>query len=342
MGGMVGPRLSLRLFANHGLAVPRVYRAWYLGPRVSSSNAQCRRRIASSAYRQQSHSSRETDQQAAPYLANEPLSFPCLDVIETRTKDLQERSLKGPKRRAETTVREADAPSRSPSELTGPEPLYTTGAHKKFHSPEPILLDWGGVLPSFEIAYETWGEVNGDASNAILLHTGLSASSHAASTPDNPLPGWWEQYIGPGRALDTDKYHIICTNVLGGCYGSTGPSSVNALAAQQDKDRSGHTDVRYATSFPIMTMQDMVRAQFRLIDHLGIKKLYASVGGSMGGMQSLTAAVLEPDRVGKLVSISGCARSHPYSIAMRHTQRQGMSLRDHRVLSLLTRCSSDE
>lgn len=174
-----------------------------------------------------------------------------------------------------------------------------------------MLLDWGGILPEFDIAYETWGQLNADKSNAILLHTGLSASSHAHSTETNPKPGWWEKFIGPGAPLNTDKYFVICTNVIGGCYGSTGPSSIDPSDGK-----------RYATRFPILTIEDMVRAQFRLLDSLGIKKLYASVGSSMGGMQSLAAGVLFPDRVGKIVSISGCARSHPYSIAMRHTQRQ--------------------
>lgn len=167
------------------------------------------------------------------------------------------------------------------------------------------------MLPEFDVAYETWGQLNSDKTNAILLHTGLSASSHAHSTASNPKPGWWEKFIGPGRPLDTDQYFVICTNVIGGCYGSTGPSSIDPSDGQ-----------RYATRFPILTIEDMVRVQFRLLDSLGIKKLYASVGSSMGGMQSLAAGVLFPDRVGKIVSISGCARSHPYSIAMRHTQRQ--------------------
>ena len=125
------------------------------------------------------------------------------------------------------------------------------------------------------------------------------------------MPGWWEKFIGPGAPLDTDKYHIICTNVIGGCYGSTGPGSIDPGNGE-----------RYATRFPILTMEDMVRAQFRLLDGLGITRLYASVGSSMGGMQSLAAGVLFPDRVGRVASISGCARSHPYSVAMRHTQRQ--------------------
>lgn len=173
------------------------------------------------------------------------------------------------------------------------------------------MLDWGGVLPSFDVAWEAWGTLNADRSNAILLHTGLSASSHAHSTAANPKPGWWEKFIGPGAPLDTNKYFIICTNVLGGCYGSTGPSSKDPVSGK-----------RYATSFPILTMSDMVRAQFRLLDSMGINKLYASVGCSMGGMQSLAAGILFPERVARITSISGCARSHPYSIAMRHTQRQ--------------------
>lgn len=221
---------------------------------------------------------------------NPKMAFPCLDSVESRTRQLEARR-----------------------SARGPEPSYTTGAHDSFHELSPMLLDYGGVLPEFTIAYETWGTLNAHKTNAILLHTGLSASSHAHSTPLNPRTGWWEKFIGPGRALDTDKYFVICTNVLGGCYGSTGPSSIDPANGQH-----------YATSFPILTINDMVRAQFRLLDGLGIEKLYASVGSSMGGMQSLAAGVMFPDRIQRIISISGCARSHPYSIAMRHTQRQGV------------------
>ncbi|KAL4905430.1 hypothetical protein BDW74DRAFT_16924 [Aspergillus multicolor] len=220
--------------------------------------------------------------------SNPALSFPCLDAQEAKSALLSARSLG-----------------------SGPEPSYTAGHHERFHSDEPLLLDWGGLLPEFDIAYETWGQLNTNKDNVILLHTGLSASSHAHSTEANSKPGWWEKFIGPGKTLDTDKYFVICTNVLGGCYGSTGPSTVDPSDGK-----------KYATRFPILTIEDMVRAQFRLLDHLGVQKLYASVGSSMGGMQSLAAGVLFPERVGKIVSISGCARSHPYSIAMRHTQRQ--------------------
>ncbi|KAI8917433.1 Alpha/Beta hydrolase protein, partial [Entophlyctis helioformis] len=116
---------------------------------------------------------------------------------------------------------------------------------------------------------------------------------------------------GPGRSIDTDKYHVICTNVIGGCYGSTGPRSIDPADGKP-----------YATRFPVLTIFDMVRAQFKMLDAMGITRLHASVGSSMGGMQSLAAAAMFPERVGKLITISAAARSHPYSIAMRYAQRQ--------------------
>jgi homoserine O-acetyltransferase len=243
---------------------------------------QGRRRVQTAASAQREQESEVFDS------TNPALSFPCLDAVESRSASLSRRS------------------------LSGPEPSYTSGKTQDFHSKKPLLLDWGGILPEFNIAYETWGQLNKEKGNVILLHTGLSASSHAHSTKANPQPGWWEKFIGPGKPLDTDQYYVICTNVIGGCYGSTGPSSIDPANGE-----------RYATRFPILTMEDMVRAQFRLLDALEIGKLYASVGSSMGGMQSLAAGVLFPERVSRVVSISGCARSHPYSIAMRHTQRQG-------------------
>ncbi|CDW99490.1 hypothetical protein [Sporisorium scitamineum] len=210
----------------------------------------------------------------------------------------------------------SEDPTASQSEVdeSGPEPSYTkvVSGYRVYHHPHPFRLDYGGELPQFDLAYETWGQLNADKSNAILLHTGLSASSHAASTPSNPAKGWWEDFVGPNKPLDTNRFFVICTNVLGGCYGSTGPSSPHPL------DPSG---AAYATRFPILSIFDMVRAQFMLLDHLGIQKLYASVGSSMGGMQSIAAAHLERDRVARLISISGCARSAPASIALRYAQR---------------------
>ncbi|ODV85771.1 hypothetical protein CANARDRAFT_140731 [[Candida] arabinofermentans NRRL YB-2248] len=220
--------------------------------------------------------------------SNPQMSFPCLEKLEKRSLSLVE---------------------------NGPEPAYskiTKDNVEIFHSKDPIFLDYGGYLPEFQVAYETWGKLNSDRSNAILIHTGLSASSHAHSTEKNPKKGWWENFIGPGLYLDTNQYFVICTNVIGGCYGSTGPSSTDPSDG-----------VKYATRFPILSVNDMVRAQHRLIkEHLRIDKLHASMGSSMGGMQSLAYAHEFTDEVEKIISISGCAKSHPYSIAMRHCQRQ--------------------
>ncbi|OLY78079.1 putative serine-O-acetyltransferase cys2 [Smittium mucronatum] len=219
---------------------------------------------------------------------NTKMEFPCIERLESREQELSQKK-------------------------DVSEELYLDIVHgyEVFRHNKPFPLSHGGILPSIKIAYETWGTLNSDGSNAILLHTGLSASSHAKSHPKNTKPGWWEDFIGPGLSIDTNKYFVICTNVIGGCYGSTGPSSINEL-----------TGKRYASSFPILTVNDMVRAQFLLLDHLKINKLHASVGSSMGGMQSLAAASISPERVGRLVSISACALSHPYSIALRFAQRQ--------------------
>ncbi|KAI8318589.1 homoserine O-acetyltransferase [Martensiomyces pterosporus] len=222
-----------------------------------------------------------------PRSANPPMEFPCIDKIESRQRDLS----------------------------AGPEPTYekvVTG-YELFTHKRPFVCDHGGLLSEISIAYETWGKLNADKSNVILIHTGLSGSSHAHSHAKNTNPGWWEKFIGPGLAIDTDKFFVICTNVIGGCYGSTGPGSIDSA-----------TGKRYATTFPLLTVNDMVRAQFHLIDSLGIDKLYASVGASMGGMQSLCAAALHSERVGRLITISACARSHPYSIALRFAQRQAL------------------
>ncbi|MBW0523214.1 hypothetical protein O181_062929 [Austropuccinia psidii MF-1] len=210
----------------------------------------------------------------------------------------------------------ANRPPNSPSEHVpeGPEPIYSKliSGYQLYHHPTSFPLDYGQSLPRFELAYETWGTLAANKDNVILLHTGLSASSHAKSHLHNHNPGWWEKFIGHGHGypIDLDRYFLICTNVLGSCYGSTGPSSIDPI-----------TGLQYGIHFPILSMFDIVRAQFKLLDHLGIDRLYASVGGSMGGMQSIAAAWLEPQRVRKVVSISGCGRSHPSSIAFRYAQR---------------------
>lgn len=193
------------------------------------------------------------------------------------------------------------------------EPSYATGdltGYREFHQKYPFQLSTGASLPELKVAYETWGELNADRDNAILLQTGMSASSHACSHAHNSQKGWWEDFIGPGKTLDTNLFHIICTNNLGGCYGSTGPSSINPADGKP-----------YGSRFPRFEIVDQVTAQFGLLDHLGIQKLHACVGSSLGGMQSVCAAATFPERVGKFVSISACAKSFPGTIAFRHAQR---------------------
>jgi homoserine O-acetyltransferase len=169
--------------------------------------------------------------------------------------------------------------------------MYQTYTHDG-----PLPLTYAPPLPSFTIAYETWGTLNADRSNAILLHTGLSASSHAAATEANPAPGWWEKFIGPGKALDTNKYFVVCCNALGGCYGSTGPASVIPAGSGIE----GEGVERWASRFPVISIFDMVNASFKVLDNLGIDRLYASVGASMGGMLSIASGHLYPERVRRI------------------------------------------
>lgn len=248
-------------------------------------------------------------------------SFPCVEAHSARASKiaaanahLQNKELGGSDKKSTLSLHSSFRKT-SPSS-SGPEPSYARpnpSSYQLFSEQRPLDLVYSPSLPSLDVAYETWGELSPSKDNAILLFTGLSASSHAAPTPANPTPGWWGNFIGPKKALDTEQFFIICANVLGGCYGSTGPSSINPDTGQP-----------YATYFPIISIFDMVNAQFRLLDHLGIKKLYASVGSSMGAMQSLAAGWLFPHRAGKVVSISGTARSSPSSIAMRFAQRSGI------------------
>lgn len=186
--------------------------------------------------------------------------------------------------------------------------MEVSGA-RRFDHDQPFRFEHGGELPRFHLAYETWGTLNEARDNAILLHTGLSGSSHARSHADNPEAGWWEGFIGPGLALDTDKHFVICSNVLGGCFGSTGPRS---------PDSHGRP---WAMRFPILTIKDMVRAQLLLLDHLGVDRLHAAVGSSLGGMQALALAAEAPERVGRIASISAAVRCYPLAIAMRFAQR---------------------
>lgn len=276
------------------------------------------RQTAVAQQQQPSTCSPSSSTEARPNGSNPAMSFPCVDQNEIRTaRLLRERSQAQQGSSSSPSVDLPNLPAPPPSDPeAGPEPAYSNivSGYQLYHHEAPFPLDYGGHLPSFSLAYETWGTLNSDKSNVVLIHTGLSASSHAHSTEANPAEGWWEKFIGSGKAIDTDRFFVICTNVLGGCYGSTGPSSLDPSDGQP-----------YATRFPVLSIFDMVRAQFELLTHLGVQKLYASVGSSMGGMQSVAAAYVEPERVGKVVSISATARSSPSSIAMRHAQRSGES-----------------
>lgn len=185
---------------------------------------------------------------------------------------------------------------------------------KKFTIEEDLKLTSGKVLSGVSLAYETYGELNSGKTNAILICHALTGDAHAAGWHRGAdKPGWWEMLIGPGKALDTDKYFIICSNVLGGCKGSTGPSSIDSKTGKE-----------YALDFPIITIEDMVNAQYKLIEYLGIDKLLCIIGGSMGGMQTLQWAVSYPDMMKKIIVIAATARSSPQQIAFNEVGRQSI------------------
>ena len=179
---------------------------------------------------------------------------------------------------------------------------------------DSLTLDSGVVISPIDVAYETYGELNEVRSNAILVLHAFSLDAHAAFISRNDgKPGWWDNMIGPGKAFDTDRYFVICSNVLGGCRGTTGPSSANPS-----------TGCPYSMSFPAITIADMVRTQAMLIDHLGIHRLLTVSGGSMGAMQALEWAVAYPDRVASAIPIAGTARHSAQQIAFNEVGRQAI------------------
>jgi homoserine O-acetyltransferase len=183
-----------------------------------------------------------------------------------------------------------------------------------FDAPEDILaLDGGQTLASYTVAYQTWGQLNADRSNAILIFHALSGDSHVSGEHEDGRTGWWDLMVGPDRAFDTDRYFIICANVLGGCKGSTGPSSLNPA-----------TDRPYAMEFPVVTLHDMIRAQRPLLDLLGIGKLLAVTGGSMGGMLALAFAQLYPEMVERAVIMASAAAQHAQAIAWNKIGRRAI------------------
>jgi homoserine O-acetyltransferase len=176
---------------------------------------------------------------------------------------------------------------------------------------QPFEMRRGGALQGVEIAYETWGDMAFCYDNAILIFTGLSPSAHAASSTEDPSPGWWEDMIGPGRPIDTRRFFVICVNSLGSPFGSTSPASINPL--------TGH---RYRLTFPVLTVEDIAKAGHEVAKALGVKKLAAVIGPSLGGMTVLAYCALFPDSARSVVSISASARSAPFAIAMRSLQRE--------------------
>jgi homoserine O-acetyltransferase/O-succinyltransferase len=174
--------------------------------------------------------------------------------------------------------------------------------------PDELVLETGKQLGPISIAYETFGTLDKEKDNAILVFHALSGDSHVSGDG-----GWWNILIGPGKSIDTDKYFVICSNVIGGCSGSTGPSSINP-----------ETSEPYAMDFPIITIRDMVNAQVKLIDHLGIPKLLGCIGGSMGGMQALEWAISYPDRVQSVIAVATAIELPPQGIAFDEVGRQAI------------------
>ena len=179
--------------------------------------------------------------------------------------------------------------------------------------PQPLSLDGGDVLDDATIAFETYGDLADDKSNAILLCHALTGDQFVAGAhPVTGKPGWWTRMVGPGKPIDTDRFHVICANVIGSCMGSTGPAS------PQSDGRA------FAMDFPVITIRDMVRAQMALLDMLGIARLHAVVGGSMGGMQALSLAANWPERTARVLAIATTSRHSAQNIAFHELGRQAI------------------
>jgi len=208
---------------------------------------------------------------------------------------------------------------------TGLEPTLASGADARASAadarryaalPDPFRMWRGESLHGARIAYETWGSLAPARDNAILLFTGLSPSAHAASSPADPSQGWWEGMIGPRRAIDTERYHVICINSLGSCFGSTGPASIDPA-----------TGAAYRVSFPDLSVEDIARAGFETLQSLGIDCAHTIIGPSLGGMVVLAYLAQFPGAARGAISISGTAAANPFAIALRSIQREAI-LRD--------------
>jgi homoserine O-acetyltransferase/O-succinyltransferase len=180
-----------------------------------------------------------------------------------------------------------------------------------FTEGDPLLLDSGGRLDHVEVAYETWGTLDADGSNAVFVCHALTGDSHATGTPE--APGWWETMIGPGRPVDTERFFVVCPNLLGGCRGTTGPTSVDPA-----------TGSAYGLDFPLLTVRDFVTVHRRLARHLGVGRVLAAIGGSLGGMQALQWALDAPDEVARVVAIAASSRLSAQNIAFSAVARSAI------------------
>lgn len=176
---------------------------------------------------------------------------------------------------------------------------------------EPLHLYRGGVVENPVIAYETWGALNAARDNTVVLFTGLSPSAHAASSPADPKPGWWEPMIGPGKAIDTNRFFVVCVNTLGSPFGSSGPASIDP--------RTGRT---FGINFPEIAVEDIARGGREVLRQLGIERVKCVIGPSLGGVTVLAFAVQYPEMTENLISISGAAAAGPFAIALRSLQRE--------------------
>ena len=221
------------------------------------------------------------------------------------------------KGRVEVDDLAGDEPGRSPDESTEAHPLGFIPTQYFTFGEEPadrLSLDFGRDIGPVTLAYETYGELNATRTNAVMVLHALSGDAHVAgmSAEDGRL-GWWEALVGPDKGIDTNKYFVICSNVLGGCKGSTGPASINPATGKP-----------YGASFPILTIGDMVRAQKRLLEHLGIERLLGAIGGSMGGMQALQWAVQYPQSVAGVMPVATAACLSAQGLAWNEIQRQAI------------------
>ncbi|MEP7044882.1 MAG: alpha/beta fold hydrolase, partial [Dokdonella sp.] len=188
-------------------------------------------------------------------------------------------------------------------------------ARHYFDLSSPFAMKRGGALSGARIAYETWGALNAARDNAILILTGLSPSAHAAANADDTSPGWWEDMLGPGKAIDTDRWYVICANTLGSCKGSTGPADIDPASGEL-----------YRLDFPALTLEDAANASYELVRGLGIERLACLLGNSMGGMTALGYLVQHRGSARTHISISTAPQAQPFAIAIRSLQREAIRL----------------